>query len=84
MKPLSFAFLFLACLLNFTPADAIPTRTRRQLPGNSGMVTMPLKRLHVPRGADLHPQVVSSSCPVHLVLNHPNLFDCLVAFTTTH
>lgn len=71
MKPLSFALLLLVCLLNFTPADAIPARTRRQLPSNSGMVTMPLKRLHVPRGVDHHPQVVSPHCPVRLVLLIP-------------
>ncbi|KAF8442420.1 acid protease [Boletus edulis BED1] len=57
MKPLSFALLLLTCLLHFTPADAIPARIRRQLQGNSGMVTMPLKRHHVSRGVGLHPQV---------------------------
>jgi len=59
MKPPSFKFslFLLVCLLNFTPADAIPARTQRQLQSNSGMVTMPLKRLHVSRGGDLHPQV---------------------------
>lgn len=84
MKTLSFALLLLACLLNLTPADAIPAHTRRQLPGSSGIVTMPLKRLHVSRGADLHPQVVSFSRLDHLVLHHPNRLDGLLASTTTH
>ncbi|KAG8213074.1 acid protease [Butyriboletus roseoflavus] len=58
MKSFLFTLLLLACLLNSTPADAIPARARRQLQSNSGMVTMPLKRLHIPRGVDLHPQVL--------------------------
>lgn len=72
MKSILFALLLLVCLLNSSPADAIPARARRQLQGNSGMVTMPLKRLHVPRDVDLHPQIVSPPCPAR-PLRHPNL-----------
>ncbi|KAH0833251.1 acid protease [Lanmaoa asiatica] len=57
MKPLLFALHLLVCLLNFTPTYAIPARARRQLRNNSGMVTMPLQRLHVPHGVDIHPQI---------------------------
>ncbi|KIK96589.1 hypothetical protein PAXRUDRAFT_25008 [Paxillus rubicundulus Ve08.2h10] len=56
MQPLSFAFtVLLVFVLSFAPVEAIPTRARRQ--ANSGMVTVPLKRLHATRASDLHPQV---------------------------
>lgn len=84
MKLFLFALLLSACLLNLTPAGAIPARARRQLQSNSGMVTMPLKRLDTPRGVDLHPQVVSSPCPTCLILRHHDLFDGLTAPTTTY
>ncbi|KIJ14268.1 hypothetical protein PAXINDRAFT_169881 [Paxillus involutus ATCC 200175] len=58
MQQLSFAFtVLLVCVLSFAPVEAIPTRARRQLQANSGMVTVPLKRLHATRASDLHPQV---------------------------
>jgi len=52
---LSIAFaVLLACFLNSTPSNAIPLRARHQA---NSMVTMPLKRLHVPR-TDIHPQLL--------------------------
>ncbi|KAG2157952.1 acid protease [Suillus bovinus] len=49
--------VLLACILHSTPSDAIPARARHQTQVNPMMVTMPLKRLHVPRN-DVHPQLL--------------------------
>lgn len=71
MQQLSFAFtVLLVCVLSFAPVEAIPTRARRQLQANSGMVTVPLKRLHATRASDLHPQVVGFP---HVVSTPPAL-----------
>ncbi|KAF9237611.1 acid protease [Melanogaster broomeanus] len=57
MQQLSFASVFLlVCLMGFASVEAIPTRARRQLQANSGMVTVPLKRLHA--NSDGHPQIL--------------------------
>lgn len=50
--------VLLACILNSTPSDAIPARARRQPRADPRMITMPLKRLYIPR-TDVHPQLVS-------------------------
>ncbi|KAG1747106.1 acid protease [Suillus paluster] len=51
--------VLLSCILNSTPSDAIPAMARHQVQGraNPMMVTMPLKRLYVPR-TDVHPQLI--------------------------
>ncbi|KAG2357417.1 aspartic peptidase domain-containing protein [Suillus spraguei] len=49
--------VLLACILNSTPSDAIPARARHQMRASPRMVTMPLKRLYVPR-TDVHPQLL--------------------------
>ncbi|KAG2341352.1 acid protease [Suillus weaverae] len=49
--------VLLACILSSTPSHAIPARTRHQTQANSRMVTVPLKRLYIPR-TDVHPQLL--------------------------
>lgn len=49
--------VLLACILNSTPSDAIPARARRQPRADPRMITMPLKRLYIPR-TDVHPQLL--------------------------
>ncbi|KAG1734138.1 acid protease [Suillus lakei] len=49
--------VLLACILHSTPSDAIPARARHQTQAKPRMVTMPLKRLYVPR-TDVHPQLL--------------------------
>ncbi|KAG2035907.1 aspartic peptidase domain-containing protein [Suillus americanus] len=49
--------VLLACILNATPSDAIPARARHHVRASPMMVTMPLKRLYVPR-TDVHPQLL--------------------------
>ncbi|KAG2110967.1 acid protease [Suillus discolor] len=51
--------VLLACILHSTPSDAIPARAHHQrlARANPRTITMPLKRLHVPR-TDVHPQLL--------------------------
>jgi len=51
---LSFSVLLASLFIAMSPSNVEALPAKR----NAGMVTLPLKRLHQPRG-DIHPQVVS-------------------------